>query len=250
MTVEFSWLRSQLYKECLQEYPQARAMDLEIMKTFLDPQLQDTILEIGAWSGFFSGKIADACKQLYVSDPSKEQLEAVQKLNRKNISFVLWGAENFDIPEKSVDSIWSFLAFHHCFNKTKAFANFQKALKPWGKLVIVDVLSGSSLAKHFDDKVSKYSITGHEVSFLTEEYFSSLCFGTDRKDANVVVLEDVQRRFESEEDIWKYLYKLHAMTKTTPEECLKSAKDILWIEKIDSGYGLNRPLAVFQAIKE
>ena len=40
----------------------------------------------------------------------------------------------------------------------------------------MDILAGSSLAKYFDDKVAKYAITGHEVSYLTPEYFDTLAF--------------------------------------------------------------------------
>jgi len=153
------------------------------------------------------------------------------------------------LPENSIDAIRSFWALHHCFNKTKAFENFQKALKPWGKLVIIDVLSWSNLAKHFDDKVAKYCITWHEVAFFTKEYFDSLCFLSGFAHINTVDL-DVKRNFEQEEYIWKFLYKLHAMTKTSIEECLKWAKEILWVSQNDWAFYLNRPLTVFMAIKK
>lgn len=245
---EFSWIRSQLYKECLQEFPTARDLDFETMQKYLNPQENEVILEVGAWSGFFSWKIADKCSMLYVSDPSSEQLEAVKILWKNNIEVLEWWAEFIELHEKSVDAIRSFWALHHCFNKTKAFENFHKVLKPEWRLVIVDVLSGSDLARHFDDKVAKYCITWHEVSFFTKEYFDSLCFVSNLKDNKTTDL-DVKRSFNNEEDIWKFLYKLHAMTKTTTDECLKWAKDILWVEKKSTTYHLNRPLTVFTAIK-
>jgi protein-L-isoaspartate O-methyltransferase len=46
----FNGLRSQLYKQSLQQYPEARNMDKEIMELFLDPQSHETILEVGAGS--------------------------------------------------------------------------------------------------------------------------------------------------------------------------------------------------------
>lgn len=241
---EFNWLRSKLYKEALQEYPKAREMDFEIMKTFLNPQKNETILEVWAWSGFFSWNIADNCKKLYVSDPSKDQLQEIKNLNKSNIRAIQWWAEELNLPENSIDSIWSFWAIHHCLNKTQAFQNFQKILKPWGKLIIVDVLSGSDLASHFDDKVAKYCISWHEVSFLSNEYFDSLCFSSWLK--NIWNHDwDVKWKFKQEEDIWNFLYKLHAMTKTSVAECLQWAKDILWVTKNDLFYCLNRPLTVF-----
>lgn len=246
--IEFSWIRSKLYKEALNEYPESRKSDFEIMKNFLDPKKNEIILEVGAWTWFFSGSIADRCKHLYVSDPSDQQLEAVQNLWKDNITLVQSWAENINLSENSVDSIRSFGSIHHCFNKTQAFQNFQKILKSGWKLVIVDVLSGSDLAKHFDDKVAKYCISWHEVSFLTKEYFDSLCFSSWLKNIKTQDL-DVQRKFTQEEDIGDFLYKLHAMTKSSIAECLQWAKDILWVTKNDLFYCLNRPLTVFVAEK-
>lgn len=248
-TIEFNWIRSKLYKEALQQYPNARKMDSEIMKTFLNPQTNEIILEVGAWSWFFSWEIADKCKKLYVSDPSKDQLQEIKNLNKSNIRAIEGWAEELNLPENSIDSIRSFGAMHHCLNKTQAFQNFQKILRPWGKLVIVDVLSWSDLAKHFDDKVAKYCITWHEVSFLSKEYFDSLCFSAwlkNRWTQNI----DVKWKFKQEEEIGDFIYKLHAMTKSSIAECLQWAKDILWVTKDDLLYCLNRPLTVFIAEKE
>lgn len=245
---EFSWIRSQLYKECLEEFPNARIQDIEIMEKFLLPKKDETILEVWAGSGFFSGRIADRCKMLYVSDPSKEQLEAVKELWKKNIMVLEWGAEEINLPENSIDAIWSLGALHHCFNKARSFENFQKALKKWWRLVIVDVMAGSALAKHFDDKVAKYCITWHEVSFWTKEYFESLCY-TSWLTNNKTIDLDVKRKFKQKSDIGKFLYKIHAMTKTTEEDCLKGAEEILGVEEKDWTYYLNRPITLLYAEK-
>ena len=245
-TAEFSWVRSQLYKECLQEFPNARKQDFEIMQTFLHPQKNETILEIWAWSWFFSWTIANQCNRLYVSDPSPEQLMAVKNLWKSNITLLTWWAEIIDLPENSVDAIRSCWALHHCLHKSESFENFKKVLKPWGRLILLDVLSWSTLAKHFDDKVAKSCITWHEVAFLSKEYFESLCFTSGFYNIEITDL-DVQWVFKEKNDIWKFLYKLHAMTKTSIEECLLWAEEILWIEKKDSMYYLNRPLTVFTA---
>lgn len=245
---EFSWKRYKLYKEALNEYPKAREFDLQVMQTFLNPKENEVILEVWAGSWFFSSNIADKSKKLYVSDPSSEQLEEIENLNKGNIQAIQVWAEELNLPENSVDKIRSFGAIHHCLNKTQAFQNFQKALKPGWKLVIVDVLSWSDLARHFDDKVAKYCISWHEVAFLTKEYFDSLCFWSWLKNMWTEDL-DVQRKFTQEKDIGEFLYKLHAMTKTSIAECLQWAKDTLWVTKNDLLFCLNRPLTVFIAEK-
>lgn len=244
---EFSGVRSQLYKEALRDYPNARQMDYEVMAEYLSPKSGEHILEVGAGSGFFSGHIADAVGPegtLTVSDPSDEQLEAVKELNRGNIKLIKVGAQELDkFGDRYFDAIWSFGAIHHCFEKTKAFTHFYRLLKPDGRLVIVDVLAESELAKHFDDKVAKYCATGHEVAFMSHEYMKSLCSlaGFDQPEIHDLPIEWV---FENKDDIGNFLYKLHAMTKTTIEECLKGADEILGIKERHGKYYLNWPLTV------
>jgi len=238
---EFSGVRAQLYKECLREFPHARNQDIEVMKKYLAPKATEIILEVGGGSGFFSGILSDMSKQLIVSDPSKEQLEDVRSLSKDNIKLVEAGADTLDLEKESVDAIWSFGAIHHCFNKTRAFQNFANILKRSGRLVIADVWHGSKLAKHFDDKVAKFCITGHEVAFWTDEFAESLCYmsGFDKPKIHDL---NIQWKFETKEEIGIFLYKIHAMTKTTPQECLKGAEDILGIENKQGAYYLNWPM--------
>lgn len=247
---EFDGLRSQLYKESLREFPEARLEDLEIMKKYLAPKKGERILEIGAGSGFFSKVISDLLGEegrLIVSDPSLEQLEEIDKLRKKNIStiqFVQFGSEKVNLEKDKVDAVWSFGAMHHMFKKSKSFQNLSKILKKEARVVIADVFSGSALAKHFDDKVAKYGLAGHEVAFWSREYAESLCYLSGFAKPRFYDL-NITWRFKKKEDIGLFLYKLHGMTKTTPKNCLKGAEEILGIEKKEGIYCLNWPMTLF-----
>lgn len=252
---EFDGIRSKLYKEALEEFPNARENDIRCMKKYLLPKKGEHILEIGAGSGFFSQHISDLIGEkgrLIVSDPSLEQLEAVKKLNKKNvdvIQFVQFGSEAVDLERNKVDAIWSFGAMHHLMQKTKSFGNMNRILKKNGRVVICDVFQDSKLAEHFDDKVAKYSITGHEVSFLSREYAKTLCYlaGFEKPKFYDVNME---WKFKNKKDIGLFLYKLHAMTKTTPEGCLKGAEGVLGVEKKGEYYLLNWPLTIMITSKK
>jgi ubiquinone/menaquinone biosynthesis C-methylase UbiE len=247
--VEFSGVRANLYKECLREFPHARDEDIEVMKKYLAPKENEVILEAGAGSGFFSGILSDKIKQLIVSDPSNEQLDEIKSLKKKNIKLVEAGADTLTLEKEIADAIWSFGAIHHCFNKAKAFQNFARILKKNGRLVIADVFSGSNLAKHFDDKVAKFCIVGHEVAFWSKEYTDSLCFLSGFTEPKFYDL-NIQWKFKKKEDIGFFLYKLHGMTKTTPENCMEGAEEILGIEKKNGLYCLNWPMTLFVAYKK
>ena len=97
------------------------------MKKYLNPKKGETIIEIGAGSGMFSGIIADIIGKngkLVVTDPSLYQLEEVKELNKPNIEILQVGAERLNINSNFVDAVWSFGAMHHVFVKEKSFRNF------------------------------------------------------------------------------------------------------------------------------
>ncbi|PIN88872.1 methyltransferase type 11 [Candidatus Pacearchaeota archaeon CG10_big_fil_rev_8_21_14_0_10_34_76] len=246
---EFSGIRSQMYKECLKEFPSARNEDFEVMNKYLAPKDNEIVLEIGAGSGFFSEKLSEKVKKLIVSDPSKEQLEEVKKLGKKNIEVRDEGADKLTLGKEIADAIWSFGAMHHCFDKTKAFENFARVLKKNGRLVMADVWHDSKLAKHFDTQVAKFCVTGHEVAFWSDEFAESLCFLTGFEKPKIYDLK-INWKFKSKEDIGTFLYKIHAMTKTNPEECLRGAEEILGIEKKGDLYCLNWPMKVMISKKK
>lgn len=248
---EFDGIRSKLYKESLREYPKSRLEDIEVMKKYLKPQKDETILEVGAGSGFFSNRISELVGEngkLVVADPSSEQLEEIKSMGRENIGVTLGGAEDIELEENLFDSVWSFGAMHHCFKKKEAFEGFHKMLKQGGKVVIGDVFAGSKLAEHFDVKVDKYCATGHHVEFWTDEMVKRICKETRFQKPQIIDLP-INWKFNSKKDLGLFLYKIHAMTKTTPEECLKGAEEILGVKRIGNKYHLNWPMKVIIAEK-
>lgn len=241
---EFDGIRAQLYGEALLEFPNARKGDIEVMRQFLNPQPGEVILEVGAGNGVFSGAIADAVLpdgKVIVTDPSKDQLDGVMKLDRSNIEIRNEGGDTLTVDPNSVDAIWSFGALHHLFEKTEGFKRFFSALKPGARMLITDIFSGTILAQHFDDRVAKYCVTGHEVAFWSREYADTLCFLNGFEKPEFYDF-DAKWVFDKKEDIGVFLYKLHAMTKTTPEECLHGAEEMLGIEEEGGKFFLHYPL--------
>ncbi len=255
MTHEFSGLRSSYFNEVMLEFPRARAEELSLALHHLQPKPGESILEIGAGTGFFSEAISQRISPsfLIASDPSPEQLHALAEKNVENIQLVPSAVDalplqHFLLPPCSFDAIWSGGSFHHVHNKTAAFQNFYTLLKPGGRVVIADILVGSDLARHFDLEVAKYCITGHEVSFLSKEFAHSLCHNAGFQEPEFHDI-CITWNFENKIDIGKFLYKIHAMTKSTPEACLFNAERILGVTYKNGMYCLNWPLTVFLVYK-
>lgn len=247
----FNGIRSKMYKEALKDYPNARESDVDAMKKYLKPKPDQLILEAGAGSGFFSGLLADILTdgKLIVSDPSSDQLDGIRKLNKPNIELVEEGADVLSLEAETADAIWSFGALHHCFDKTSAFENFSRILKKGGNLVIGDIWSSTKLADYFDRHVARYCITGHEVAFWSDGFTETLCLSNGFAKPEIHDLP-LQWKFETEESIGDFIYKFHAMTLTTPEDCLQAGKELLGITKqSDGSFHLNWPMKMLVAKK-
>jgi hypothetical protein len=113
-------------------------------------------------------------------------------------------------------------------------------------MVIFDIFQGTPLSRHFDSCVARYCVTGHEVKFLSKEFVTTLCFlaGFDERKVDFV---NVPHRlcFDSEWDMGRFIYKMHALTRMrgTEEQCIartvKSLKEHLVIEREDRKYVLH-----------
>lgn len=257
-TKEFIGQRAQLYTEVLKEFPNARAEEIKLNMSYLKPQKGEKILEIGAGSGLYSKVLADLIGsngELVATDPSRDQLENIQTFNKPNIRIVEAGADKLlESPvlanEKGTfNAIWSLGAFHHCPDKSQAFCNFNQMLKAGGRILICDVFSGSSLAKYFDEEVARFSMTGHEVAFLTEGFSRSLCYLFGFTDPVFHEL-DYHWHFKTKQDLGLFMYKLHGMSKTTPEECLKKVEEFMEVECKDDSYILHVPLTILETYKK
>lgn len=255
---EFVGERAQLYKEVLNEFPLVREEEVKLNLGYLKPERGEKILEIGAGSGLYSRPIAEllgSTGELVATDPSADQLENIRTFKRANMRMIEVGADflladpSLMKETESFDAIWSLGAFHHCMNKSQAFKNFHSLLKGRGRMLLCDVFSGSKLATYFDAEVARYSVTGHEVAFLTHEFARSLCYLFGFSDPKFHDL-DYHWNFTSREELGLFMYKLHGMSHITPDKCLKKVEEFMDVERKDDLYILHVPLTILETYKK
>ena len=102
---EFVGDRSKSYKMALERYSKVWEEDMEAMKNHLAPRKGENILEIGAGSGFFSFEIARSIGsrgKLWVTDPSKEQLQPVVDKKLGNMEVLYYAAENIELEQENI----------------------------------------------------------------------------------------------------------------------------------------------------
>lgn len=104
------------------------------------------VADLGAGSGYFTQRFVEAVTEtgkVYVIDVEPEALKYVEErlvhMHRPfEAEFILARPDNPKLPVESVDIIFTCNTYHHLEDRTHYFRNARSALKPGGRIAIVD----------------------------------------------------------------------------------------------------------------
>ncbi|MEM8680700.1 MAG: class I SAM-dependent methyltransferase [Planctomycetota bacterium] len=105
-------------------------------------QPEQRVADVGAGTGFFARLFAEQANWVYAVDISPRFIEhnrdVAQTLGLANLTPVLCTARSIDLPEASVDLVFVCDTYHHFEYFTDTLASIHRALRPGGRLVIID----------------------------------------------------------------------------------------------------------------
>ncbi len=126
-----------------------------------------TVADIGAGTGLFTRMFADTVGKegrVIAVDIAQKFLDHIQKTTReagqRNVETVLCKADSTELPPESVDVAFICDTYHHFEFPLKTMASLHRALKPGGRVILVDFrrVEGSST-----DWVMNHVRAGQEV---------------------------------------------------------------------------------------
>ncbi|MBI3209671.1 MAG: methyltransferase domain-containing protein [Candidatus Solibacter usitatus] len=106
--------------------------------TALTLRADEVIADLGAGSGYFTRRFAHHAKLVYAVDIDAKLLAMVDKMGAKNVKTVLASLDDPKLPAASVDTIFICDVLHHIEQRPSYYAKLARALKPGGRVVIVD----------------------------------------------------------------------------------------------------------------
>ena len=109
---------------------------------FLGDIQGQTIMDIGAGSGYFSVKLAEKGVKVIAADVDEEfqkfLQDRIEKDNLKNIETRKIPYDSPKLKEEEVDMVLIVNTYHHIENREEYFAQVKKGTKPEGTLVVID----------------------------------------------------------------------------------------------------------------
>ena len=104
------------------------------------------VVDLGAGSGYFTRRFAETVTEqgkVYAIDIEPDMLaytkESLAQMQAPHtVEFILADADNPKLPAESVDLIFVCNVYHHLENRPTYFAHAASALKPGGRIAIID----------------------------------------------------------------------------------------------------------------
>ena len=119
-----------------------------IRKLAISPE--DTFVDFGCGPGYYLPEIAKRAKTVIAADISSEMLakarNKVAKAKANNVQFLKTDGKTVGVPDASVNKIMLVTVYHEIGENEKVLQEFQRILKPDGKLLIVEIIRKSRIA--------------------------------------------------------------------------------------------------------
>lgn len=98
----------------------------------------EAVADIGAGSGYFTRRLARHAGKIYAVDIDAKLLEKTKASSPANVETVLASPDDPKLAPASVDTIFICDVLHHIESRPAYYAKLHLALKPGGRIVIVD----------------------------------------------------------------------------------------------------------------
>ena len=98
----------------------------------------EVVADIGAGTGYFSRRFARHGAKVLAVDVDKTLLEAHWKGGEANVTKVLATFDDPKLPAGGVNTVFFCDVVHHIDDRPAYFAKIRKALKPEGRVVVID----------------------------------------------------------------------------------------------------------------
>jgi ubiquinone/menaquinone biosynthesis C-methylase UbiE len=103
-------------------------------------QPNDTVLDVGAGTGFLTEGAAKIAQRVVALDFSEAMMgEARTKLRGRNVEFKIGNVEHIPLPDGSVNAVIGNMILHHCLNPEVAIRDMARVLACGGRLALSDL---------------------------------------------------------------------------------------------------------------
>lgn len=254
------------YRKANSEKPSARENELKKVFELVNPQPEQTILEVGTGNGYLTFPIAEAVElngKIVTTDIVEKNIYDVVIRNTQGLSIIPYLLrEESTLPEafeNYFDSVATIATLHHFDNRLKQSGDtgrrniikeFYRVIKPGGKLVIADPLHDTITQRYFDsiDNPEYCHPDGHPHNFFTKEQLEQVVSEAGFENIQIETTY-VPWKFTTEQEAINFVHTIHN-AQVSPEDSFAKAKEILGFKQVDNHFELGWELFFLTAQKK
>jgi arsenite methyltransferase len=98
----------------------------------------EVIADIGAGSGYFTRRFANHAARVYAVDIDPQLLDIISKTATPKVITVRAASDDPNLPDGAIDTVFICDVLHHIEDRPAYYAKLLKAMKPDGRIVIID----------------------------------------------------------------------------------------------------------------
>ena len=222
-------VRGHLYDLAHKLAPNARHVEIDTIKAWIEPKHGERSMDVAAGSGFLTKYLYQWTSVPAIAvDPSHAQLVALRR-NAPHAT-ILHGYPDdprtfVKFADGCVDFATSLGGIHHVVNQHEMFGNVARVLRKGGRFVFADVCAETTLSRHFDEVVTRKCLTGHTAKWLSKSRVVELTQGLPVAVRRMAV-EDVFMKFASETEMYLFFKGLHAYDQPM-DEVVRDLNEVL-----------------------
>ncbi|WP_136715478.1 class I SAM-dependent methyltransferase [Halorientalis salina] len=124
--------------DALEDPSRYEFLSVDELLALLDPQLDDTIADLGSGTGFYTDAIAPYVETLYAVDVQAAMHDAYREKGApENVDFVTAEVQDLPFDDDALDGAVSTMTYHE-FASPEASAELARVIAPGGRLAIAD----------------------------------------------------------------------------------------------------------------
>ena len=140
----------------------------------INPSKTDVVLDVATGTGDVAFKLSPKSKSITGIDIASNMIELANvkriKKNAKNTNFLVGDAENLPFSDNSFDLVTISYGYRNISNQIKALKEFNRILKPKGKLYILEFSEPTNFIVSPFYKFYSYKVMPFVASIFTKKY--------------------------------------------------------------------------------